>query len=127
MGLDGYLFRRPKTPKLKMAAKLADEKEEQLAYWRKAYDINEMFLSYASPELSTERGFDLNCQGIILTEDDLKNISDWTKEQLKEGIKEGDSDTMLELNADLRELRDAIEKALETDFNNYEVYYYAWW
>ena len=114
MGLDSYLLKRAITPKAKVIKKLVgDENRIELAYWRKAHLINAEFLSYADTE------DDLNCKDVVLTKEDLKDILLWAKE--KEYNDEYEKH-------DFKLLIKVLTKAIkETNFDEEEIYYYAWW
>ena len=101
----------------KMLIALSDEKEViELAYWRKRFIINEKFLSFAIVDK------DLNCENIVITKDYLLEIRDWAIE-----YKDYDENDFTNEN-DLKELVELIDKVLkETDFENEEVFYHAWW
>ena len=115
MGLDSYLFKRTITPKAKIIRKLSGGRDgdgEELAYWRKAHLINEYFLSYADTE------DDLNCKDIILTKENLKDILLWAKEKECNEYEKHDFGI----------LKKVLTKAIkETNFDEEEIYYYAWW
>lgn len=111
MGLDSGLHRIGKTAKAKILTGLSDSGaeygREELGYWRKNWDIHGLFASYRAD------GEDDNCTEIPLTEEELKEI-------------------LIKLNGDdFNEKEYTIEvvsKALkETDFEQEEIYYYAWY
>ena len=76
MGLDSYLYKRArlngkKDIKKKMALKLCGEdKDKEVAYWRKDYALNSAFLSFDKGER-----LDLNCEEVPITEEELKMIN----------------------------------------------------
>ena len=117
MGLDSHLFKRGKTAKGKALWRLDDkhngEDNIELMYWRKCYTIHEEFLSYAD-----NPNEDLNCKEIVLSKEDLLEILEWTKENMKQQT----------YSEDYGELAELLEKILkETDFDNEEIYYWSWW
>lgn len=121
MGLDSYLYKRAKTENAKIVAvlKYGDTKVE-LMYWRKRYSIHEKFSFYR------ELGQSDNCQEIILTKDNLKEILDWATQSF-EDIKLYDDKFFYDFY-DFQEICDLLIKILnETDFDNEEIFYYAWY
>ena len=123
MGLDSYLQRRPTNKKMKILCKIQGKENEELAYWRKSYMLHEKFLSY-----DKDGGGDLNCKPIPITQDELAEILDWIECCLRDEEGSYTEDDGYNVEADLKLAKKTIKKALkETDFNNQEVYYYAWW
>jgi hypothetical protein len=106
MGLDSSLYRIGKTAKAKILTGLSDKGgygREELAYWRKNWDIHGLFALYRAD------GEDDNCTEIFLTKENLSEV-------LKQ-IDEEDEDSI-----------NAIKKAIEeTDFEQEEIFYYAWY
>lgn len=116
-----WLHKRGKTAKGKIIMEIESDYGRtsiELGYWRKDYDLHEKFLSYASLELEK----DLNCQAIILSKEDLIEILEWVKKYLFKVVASGEKiDTS-------HYTEEVLTKAIkETDFENEEVYYYAWW
>ena len=115
MGLDSYLFKRARTPKAKIIAKLTNDDEGvEIAYWRKFHELNEFILNYGNQEE------ELNCQDIILTEENLKEILEFVKGEFKTCNKYEKEGYELAI--------EVITKVLkEMNFDDEEVFYHAWW
>lgn len=114
MGLDSYLWRRGITPKGRVMIALNSDRsqDEELGYWRKEWDIHGQFCSYASMDI-IEATPDCNCVEIPISKEDLIDMINWINHT--------------ELPIDVKDYTiQVIKKALESDFDNEEVFYYAW-
>lgn len=111
MGLDMFLHRRGKNIRAKILRSLRNEKEEigeGIAYWRKDYFIHDWFCD----------NFDVrNCEEVALSKEDLLNLIEYLKGDEEEKIGKSRKE-------DIEKLTKIIN---ETDWENEEVYYYAWW
>ena len=112
--------------------KLKEEKSdyyqyEELGYWRKHADLNNYF-----SELYYERGGkdEFNCKDLILSKEDCKKILQLAKNILdgKQVIQKGVGFFWGETQeSDWKDTIEIFEKALETDFDHYDVVYSCWW
>lgn len=102
MGLDIYLFKKNCNIKQQILNSLNDESSyKKIMYWRKDDLIHEWFCDNFEIE---------NCEYIYISEEKLLEL---VKHLKGEGRKE-----------DIKKLNKIIEK---TDWENEEIYYYAWW
>ena len=105
MGLDMYLFKKSKNIKQKILNSLNDESDyKEVAYWRKDYFIHEWFCYNFNVE---------NCNYNEISKEDLLSLIEYIKSEEDEDRKE-----------DIKILNKIIE---ETDWENEEIYYWAWW
>jgi hypothetical protein len=107
MGLDSSLYRIGKTAKAKILTGLSDSGaeygREELAYWRKNWEIHGLFALYRAD------GEDDNCTEIFIT-----------KENLSEILKQIDEEDEYSI--------EVVKKVIEeTDFEQEEIVYYAWY
>lgn len=119
MGLDMYLFKRPKV------------KSTEIAYWRKANQIREWFANHLDID---------NCKETPLTKEilmklryDCKKVLD-NHELAKKilptscGFFFGSTEYDDWYFEDLKETVDIIDKIMDTvDWDKEEIYYYEWW
>jgi len=108
MGLDMYLEKKSKNWKQKMLASLENKEEyEEVRYWRKCYQIHDWFCDNFEVE---------NCEYAEVSKEELL--------QLVEYLKEEEGDDYFKPNEEIKQLNKIIT---ETDWDNEEIYYYAWW
>jgi hypothetical protein len=118
MGLDMSLYKRPLSEKMRMLWKLDGRDEHiDLMYWRKLYILNDFIIqNYYKGD------GDGNCEDIPLTEGNILDIIDFL-----EKLKETDFEPYYSTDNrddDVKKLKEIID---DTDFDNEEVYYHAWW
>jgi len=103
-----YLEKKSKNWKQKMIASLSNKEEyETLMYWRKCYEINDWFCNMIDVE---------NCKHIKVEKEELLALIEYLKEE--------EGDDYFKPNQEIKQLNDIIA---ETDWDNEEIYYYAWW
>jgi len=113
-----YLHRRTKDNKLRILEKLNGEEEyEEVMYWRKSFRIHEWFCNRFQID---------NCEEVRISKKELLELIEYCKQLLRNEKPQDDYD---ELNFDLfKEHMEKLQKIVdETDWNNEEIYYYAWW
>ena len=102
-----YLAKKSKNWKQKMLASLENKEEyEKVMYWRKAYELHEGFCNILNVE---------NCEYVKVEEEELLELIEHLELNM---------DLEAELNSHITELNKVIT---ETDWENEEIYYYAWW
>jgi len=104
-----YLEKKSKNWKQKMLDSLSNNEEyEQLIYWRKCYEINDWFCNNINVE---------NCEHIKVSKEELLELIEYL------GCIKFEDD-YFKSNQEIKQLNKVIE---ETDWDNEEIYYYAWW
>jgi hypothetical protein len=137
MGLDQYLFRRPKTQRAKISWELEergeiDEKydnngekvetlrQEVVMYWRKAYILNDFMCSLLSVE---------NCEDVDVSKETLiefKTLLEDYKDRTD--FEEADKQYEYYYEVDYEEWVDKLEKIIGgTDWDNEVVIYHIWY
>ncbi len=119
MGLDMYLFKKSKNIKQLILNNLNDERDyKEVAYWRKDYLIHEWFCENFEVE---------NCEYVEISKERLLELVEYLKENIEEsrGDEYISTKVIIDYNGDsIKILNKIIE---ETDWENEEIYYYAWW
>lgn len=139
MGLDAWIYKRGKNDNTKLLYSLEEgdfSKDEdgnmikEVKYWRKHYAINQILIALAQQkDIDMDITEDWNCQEIILTKEDINRLLELIKNYDRNKLKlysaySNSNDVDTELN-ELNEVLEKIKK--EIDFDNEEVFYYAWW
>lgn len=133
MGLDMYLNKRKHNAQLNEEGYYNEEDYVELGYWRKANAIHEWFNQNCAD------GYLENCEECEVTKADLsKLISDCEKVLANHNLAEEILPTSsgffygtTEYNEwyfkILKQTIDIASNALNTDFDEWSVFYYAWW
>ena len=109
-----YLFKRSTNIKQKILNSLGDGKQDkEIAYWRKDWFIHGWFCENFGVE---------NCEDVIISKEDLLALIKHIKENAEEDDKKEDWER--DRKIDIKKLNKIID---ETDWENEEIYYYAWW
>lgn len=121
MGLDSWLVKVAKSKNMQIIAELKDGTQRQnIVYWRKNYTIHDKLSSFRTTDED-------NCTDIPLTKENLKEIIDWIDDLEKKEWVDDFEDKGKE-ESELQELRDILIKLLEeTNFEQEEIVYYAWY
>jgi len=113
------LFKKSKNIKQKILNSLSEEDDRiEVAYWRKDYLIHEWFCEHFEVE---------NCGDIEVTKEDLLLLVEYIKENIKDG---GEWDNLdEEENEKLNKVSIKVLNKIinETDWDNEEIIYWAWW
>ena len=119
MGLDMYLFKKSKNIKIQIINSLNDESGyKEVMYWRKCWNIHDWFCNNFEVE---------NCKHIKIEREDLLALIEYLKYNDGNGDEYGMSEEEGEdfnENQEINSLMKIIEK---TDWDNEEIYYWAWW
>lgn len=109
-----YLYKKSTDYKQAIMNSLEDKNDyQEVMYWRKDYLIHEWF----------SHNFDVeNCEFVKITKEDLQNLIEYL----------GEDDLVCEeIEIEEEEIKESIKKLneiiKETDWENEEIYYYAWW
>jgi len=104
-----YLEKKSKNWKQKMLASLENKGNyEKVKYWRKCYEIHEWFCDNFEVE---------NCEYVEVSKEELLQLVEYLKDIEFE-------DDYFKNNEEIEALKKIIT---ETDWENEEIYYYAWW
>jgi len=104
-----YLHKKSKNWKQKMLASLENKEDyEEVMCWRKCWEIHDWFCNNFEVE---------NCEHIKIEKEELLELIEYLKEIKFE-------DDFYKNNQEIKQLNKIIT---ETDWDNEEIYYYAWW
>ena len=103
-----YLQKKSKNIKIQIINSLNDESGyEEVMYWRKCWNIHDWFCNNFEVE---------NCKHIKIEREDLLALIEYLKGE--------DKSEDFNKNQEIKTLNKIIEK---TDWDNEEIYYWAWW
>lgn len=133
MGLDMYLHKRKLNAQKGPDGFYSDEDDIEIGYWRKANAIHEWF------NQNCAEGDCENCEIYDVSKSDLIELIDTCERVLSnhdlaeellppsEGFFFGSTEIDEYYFRDLQETIEICKEALNVDFNEWKVYYYAWW
>jgi hypothetical protein len=123
MGLDTFLFRRKTDEKSIILAKLNNEGiDVEVAYWRKEYETTDWFID----RINQKGKIYEDCDEAEVTKEDLLDLITYLDEECRGN--ESDWRDNKEQNDWVDEQIKLIKQMIdETDWENEEIIFYAWW
>jgi hypothetical protein len=119
MGLDHGLMRKCINPVEMALDKLeGKEKIEELLLWRKAYTIQDWFYAHFDCD---------NCKNTTLTKEDLIAFVEFLQEYKDTNTEWGNDREYYTKQHYKKWILDVTKIIEETDFENYEVFYWNWY